>query len=179
LTCIVGLVDKEGVFIGGDSAGVGGTSLTVRADQKVFLNGDFIMGFTTSFRMGQLLRYGLKPPTYHPDVDVFQYMVTDFIDSIRTCLKNGGWASREKDVEVGGTFLVGFKGRLFKIDSDYQVGEPAQPFDCCGCGEDIALGAMYASADLLPEIRIKQALEAAETFSAGVRGPFTVKHISL
>ena len=42
MTCIVGLVEKGNVYIGGDSAGVGGYSLTVRADRKVFRNGDFV-----------------------------------------------------------------------------------------------------------------------------------------
>lgn len=177
MTCIVGLIDNRNVYIGGDSAGIGGYSLTIRADEKVFINSGFIMGFTTSFRMGQLLRYSLKPPIYHPDVDLFQYMVTDFVNSIRDCLKNGGYAGREKETEFAGTFLVGFKGRLFKIDSDYQVGEPLQCFDSCGCGEDVARGAMFANTNLNPEERIKQALEAAETFSAGVRRPFIVKTI--
>ena len=40
MTCIVGLVHEGVVYIGGDSAGVGGMSLTVRADEKVFQNGN-------------------------------------------------------------------------------------------------------------------------------------------
>jgi hypothetical protein len=175
MTCIVGLVDQGKIYIGGDSAGVGGMSLIVRADEKVFINGDFIMGFTSSFRMGQLLRYSLKPPVHHPDVDLFGYMVTDFIDAVRTCLKTGGFAEKEKEVEKAGTFLVGFKGRLFKVEGDYQVGESGVPYDACGCGEDIALGAMFASPDLPPEKRILTALEAAEQYSAGVRRPFIIK----
>ena len=43
MTCIVGLVHEGVVYIGGDSAGVGGMSLTVRADEKVFRNGEFLM----------------------------------------------------------------------------------------------------------------------------------------
>jgi hypothetical protein len=35
MTCIVGLVTPKGIYLGGDSAGVGGYSLTVRADEKV------------------------------------------------------------------------------------------------------------------------------------------------
>ena len=62
MTCIVGLVHEGTVFIGGDSAGVAGLSLVVRADEKVFRNGDFLMDFTTSFRMGQLLRYNPDSP---------------------------------------------------------------------------------------------------------------------
>jgi hypothetical protein len=36
MTAIVGLVQAGSVYIGGDSAGVSGMSLTVRADAKVF-----------------------------------------------------------------------------------------------------------------------------------------------
>jgi ATP-dependent protease HslVU (ClpYQ) peptidase subunit len=175
MTCIVGLIDKGNVYIGGDSAGVAGYGLTIRADEKVFINGEFIMGFTSSFRMGQLLRYALKPPVWHPDVDIFQYMVTDFIDAVRNCLKSGGWAQKEKENESGGFFLVGFKGRLFKIEIDYQVAEANTPYIATGCGEDIALGSLYTSTGLEPEERIMRALEAAEQFSAGVRRPFVIK----
>ena len=177
MTCIVGLLDKGKVYIGGDSAGVAGYGLTVRADEKVFINGDFVMGFTSSFRMGQLLRYSLKPPKYHPDIDLIEYMVTDFIEAIRKCLKDGGFAEKKDEKEKAGTFLVGFNGKLFKIDSDYQVGIPTQAFDACGCGEDIALGSMYSNSSLPPIDRITQALEAAEQFSAGVRRPFVVKQL--
>jgi hypothetical protein len=47
------------------------------------------------------------------------------------------------------------------------------------CGEDIALGAMYACPSLSPEERIRTALEAAEQFSAGVRRPFIVKKLEV
>ncbi len=177
MTCIVGLVHEGNVYIGGDSAGVAGYGLTVRADEKVFINGDFVMGFTSSFRMGQLLRYSLKPPKYHPDVDLIEYMVTAFVNDVRECLKTGGYAKKDKEEETAGTFLVGFRGKLFKINLDYQVGVPALPFDACGCGEDIALGSMYSNAGLSPIERITQALEAAEQFSAGVRRPFVVEQI--
>ena len=174
MTCIVGLVHEGTVYIGGDSAGVEGLSLTIRADEKVFINGDFIMGFTSSFRMGQLLRYSLKPPMYHPDVDLVNYMVTDFVNAVRECLKVGGYAKKDKEEETAGTFLVGFKGKLFKIEDDYQVGIPVLSFDACGCGAEIALGAMYANSHLSSVERINQALEAAEQFSAGVRRPFVI-----
>ena len=82
MTCIVGLLHDNSVYIGGDSAGVADYSLTVRADEKVFVNDGFIMGFTKSFRMGQLLRYCFKPPPYHPDSDLDEYMVKDFVNAV-------------------------------------------------------------------------------------------------
>jgi hypothetical protein len=130
------------------------------------------MGFTSSFRMGQLLAHAFNPPKRHADADVFAFMVTDFIDQVRSCLKAGGYAEKHHDAEVGGTFLVGYAGRLFKIDGDYQVGETLLGYDACGCGEDIALGSMFSTGHLPPQERLQKALEAAAEFSAGVTAPF-------
>ena len=175
MTCIVGLVHDGIVYIGGDSAGIAGLSLTVRADEKVFQNGEFLMGFTTSFRMGQLLRYSLKPPRRYPDDDINQYMVVDFINAVRECLKSGGWASKKEETERGGTFLVGYSGHLFTVDSDYQVGESEDGFVAVGCGQDIASGALFATqGEGDPRGRVLTALRAAERFNAGVRGPFRI-----
>lgn len=176
MTCIVGLVHKGTVYMGGDSAGVGGYSLTVRKDTKVFHNASFLMGFTSSFRMGQLLRYAFSPPDYDSSVSLEKFMATTFIDAVRACLKEGGFASKSSEVEAGGYFLVGFQGRLFYIESDYQVGEALDGYDAVGCGSDVALGALYAtSARVTPRKRILLALQAAERHNAGVRAPFTVE----
>ncbi|GAA2589955.1 hypothetical protein GCM10010435_80790 [Winogradskya consettensis] len=172
MTAIVGLESKGKVFIGGDSAGVAGLSLTVRADTKVFRKDSYIFGFTTSFRMGQLLRYSLAPPSPVGNLDAF--MATTFVDALRDCLKAGGWATKESEREVGGTFLVGVQGRLFTVYDDYQVATAADGFAAAGSGDEIALGALYATAGtgLKPRKRVLRALAAAERFSGGVRGPF-------
>lgn len=172
MTCIVALVEKGTIHMGADSAGVAGFELRRRADSKVFVLGDFIIGFTSSFRMGQLLRYNFQLPTQKENQDVFAYMVTDFIEAVRVCLKQGGYANVNSNEETGGTFLVGYKKRLFCIDSDFQVGEFLEPYASVGCGESYALGSFYSTEKLQANERLKKALEAAEMFSAGVRGPF-------
>lgn len=131
MTAIVGLAQSGAVYIGGDSAGVSGTSLTVRADTKVFRKSRYLFGFTTSFRMGQLIRYSLTLPKPAGDLDAF--MATTFIDAVRDCLKGGGWAAKENDREEGGTFLVGVRGQLFAVYDDYQVAKAADGFAAVGC----------------------------------------------
>jgi len=168
MTCIVAIENDDAVYIAGDSAGVAGLSITIRADEKVFVNGPFIMGFTSSFRMGQLLRYKFSPPKQTIDLDDMKYMVTDFIDSVRKCFADNGFGDKSN----GGSFLVGYNGKLYSIDSDFQVGIPIVKYDACGCGSDLALGALFATKDKNPEERIKIALEAAATFSGGVAPPF-------
>ncbi|MFC7533898.1 hypothetical protein [Actinoplanes sp. GCM10030250] len=172
MTAIVGLLRKGAVYIGGDSAGVSGMNLSVRADTKVFRNGAYLFGFTTSFRMGQLIRYSLAPSAPKGDLD--RFMTTTFVDALRDCLKSGGYARKEEEQEMGGTFLVGVRGRLFVIHDDYQVGKAADGFAAVGCGDQVALGALFATAGrgMKPRARVRLALRAAERFSAGVRGPF-------
>jgi hypothetical protein len=177
MTCIAGFVEGSTVWIGGDSAGCAGWDLTVRADQKVFRNGPMLFGFTTSFRMGQLLRYALAIPERTPETDIGRWMTTTFIDAVRECLKSHGWAEKEKERESGGTFLVGYEGRLFEISDDYQVGVPLDGFEACGCGAQVARGALFATGHLHGEERLLKALAAAERCSAGVRGPFHVESL--
>lgn len=174
MTCIVGLKHKNTIYLGGDSAGIDRTYLTIRKDLKIFTNGDFIMGFTDSFRMGQLLQYSFVPPKKRKKQDTFAYMATDFINTLRDCLGTGGYTTVENNREIGGQFLVGFDNRLFTIESDFQVGESIQDYHAIGCGDDIALGSLYSTEGMDPKYRVTTALNAAQEFSAGVRAPFNM-----
>lgn len=175
MTCIVGIAHNGHVYMGGDSAGMDQRyALQIRADRKVFRRGEFVMGFTTSFRMGNLLQHSFEPPRRHPSDDVHKFMCTEFVDAARECLKKGGYAMRENEREEGGTFLVGYAGRLFEVQDDYQVAETVDGFLAIGSGDLVALGALYATASLEPKGRIASALAAAERYSGGVRGPFHI-----
>ena len=178
MTCIVGLKFSGHVYIGGDSAGVSGWSISSRKDPRVFINGEMSIGFTTSFRFGQILQYELTVPKHYPDVTVDQYMVKQFVPAVRQALKEHGYLYVKENNESGGCCLIGYRGRLFLMDSDFQIGEMGADYYAVGCGADIALGALHAIGQLDialgPEKAIKLALGAAETYSAGVKGPYTV-----
>lgn len=176
MTCIIGLVHEDGVYIGGDSAGLSGYSLTHRADPKVFHNGPFLIGYTSSYRMGQLLRFGLIPPPHHPDdLEDFAFMVTTFVDAVRSCLKTGGFAKTDNGVDSGGSFLVAYRRGLYEVSDDFQVGQSLDAFAAVGCGSEVAHGAMYATEGRHPEDRIRTALKAAQRFSAGVCEPWVIE----
>lgn len=182
MTCIVGLVDGGKVYIGGDSAGSNSWQLTVRKEAKVFRNGDFLMGATGSFRMIQLLQYAFKPPVYEKPLEnnddyLSCYMATSFVDGVRECFKNGGFAKKEAEQESGGTFLVGFQGKLFCIQDDYHVGEALCKYSAIGDGEDVALGVVYATPGLQPQERLLMALQAAQYHCTSVSAPFTIESI--
>lgn len=185
MTAIVGLTHQGRVHIGGDAAAVGGYTLEIRKDPKVFTLPQretgrpeqphvWAFGYTTSFRMGQILQYGFTPPTLTDDLD--RVMRTTFVDALRTAFKQAGWARTDNGVEETGQFLVGVAGRLFTVDEDYQVGEPADGYAAVGCGRAIASGSLHTTQGLGwgPEERLTAALEAAAHHSAGVAGPFTL-----
>ena len=178
MTCVVGFIENDTTFMGADSAGVSDCYLQTRADSKVFINGEFIFGFTSSFRMGQLLRYKFTPPSRKEGQDIFNYMVTDFVEGVRECLKTGGYTRISDNEETGGTFLVGYRNRLFCIDNDFQVAELIGQYASVGCGRDIALGSLYSTNGQQAEFRIKTALEAAQEYNSAVRGPFSILKIT-
>jgi hypothetical protein len=186
MTCIAGLVDQQNarVYIGADSAATNDSGQqTIRVDQKIFRVGDFLFGCTSSYRMVQLLRYRLILPDYpsapseNEEDQLFRYMATDFIDAVRKCLQEGGYAKKESEREEGGFFLAACQGRLFCVASDYQIEETIIGYNAIGSGDDVALGALHAThqLDLPPGQRITLALEAAAYHNSSVRAPFAVK----
>ena len=175
MTCILGVVSGHDVYIGADSASVSDLNVYVRSDSKVFTVGDAVIGFAGSFRMGQLLRYKLKVPRPAAGDDIMRYMVVHFVEAVRSCLADGGFGKMTDGEHTGGCFLVGIAGRLFCVESDFQVAEHANGLHAIGCGAHYALGAISALRCIEPEFSLMSALETAAEFSAGVCAPFTIK----
>ena len=180
MTCIVGLKQNGHVYIGGDSVGVAGYMKSARRDEKVFRNKNFIMGFTSSFRMGQLIRYSFDPPKQtkksKKNSNDMKYMVTTFVDSLRDTLKKGGYAKKLHDVETTGHFLVGYRGEIYHIESDYQVGIEYDNWCATGAGEEVALGSLYSTHEtgMSPVERISTAMASATHHTNVVMPPYVI-----
>ena len=173
MTCIIGYATGEHVYVGADSAAVRGWTVRPTTLPKVFWLDPFLIGYTTSFRMGQILQHHLSVAPQEDESDM-RYMVVTFAEAVRGCLKEHGFAIVNDNKESGGQFLVGYKGRLYCIESDYQVAESAEGFDACGSGTDFALGAMQALEQLPPRERIRKSLEISARFCGSVLAPFRV-----
>ncbi|MGL5736366.1 MAG: hypothetical protein ACRCYS_16005 [Beijerinckiaceae bacterium] len=145
MTCIVGVWENGKVTIGADSMSVSKNGYhMMRADKKIFQRGPFIIGYTTSYRFGQLLQYSMTLPDHPPEMSDHEFMVVRFVEQMRIALRDGGSLKKENDVEDGGNLLVGYKGQVFDIFADFQVGLSAFGYSACGSGADAALGAMSA-----------------------------------
>lgn len=174
MTCIVGLVSKDGVWLGGDGLGSTEHTKCKVAGGKVFRNGEFVMGFCGDFRIGQILRYAFIPPPINGDIT--RYMCVEFSNALRAAFKDAGYLQTNDGVERGGDFLVGIRGRLFCVESNFQVIETVLPYIAIGSGDSYAMGAMYANRKGKPRDRVMLALKAAAEFCPSVGGPFKVIH---
>lgn len=179
MTCVVGLVHNNKVYLGADGSAVDDKSgyIIARKDPKVFTVGQYGIAFVDSFRMGQILQYNWIPPKWTPSNDLDKFMRTKFVDTVKDTFKFHGFGeSAAGSEETGGVFLVAVKGtgRLFYIDEDYHVGEHILPYLAEGAGMDFAMGSLYTSSSLSPKKRVQMALEAAATFSTAVCKPFTI-----
>jgi ATP-dependent protease HslVU (ClpYQ) peptidase subunit len=177
VTVIAGIIAKDGtIWMAGDSAFSNGYSVAVKATQKVFQIGPFLIGCCGSPRVMNVLRYAFTPPKHPRGMDVPRYMNTLFVDAMREALKRGGTLHTMNAVEefVDSGALVGYRRRIFEIQCDFQVQETADAYVAMGSGEDIALGALAVTAEMPPRKRLLAAMAASERFNAGVRRPFTV-----
>lgn len=177
MTCIIGVEFEGKVYIGGDSMASNGVDRHVTGLKKVFRVGEFLIGYTSSFRMGQILQYHLQAPQQQDGVTDERYMVVEFVEAVRTCLKDKGWSVINNNQESGGTFLVGYRGHLYEIESDFQVNHFVNGIVACGAGEQFALGAMEALSNFKPKKRILQSLAVAAKYSNYVCEPFYVESI--
>ena len=184
MTCIVGIVDEKNgkIYMGCDSAGISGLNIRERKDKEIFIKDDkMIFAFCGSFRMADIIKYHFVIPNKIEGQTDKNYLHTTFLDSLIESLNTNKLATivdNEIKIQASG-FLLGYKNNLYKIHSDFQIEELYINYNAAGCGEDYALGALFAleGDDLKPKEKIKIALTAASKFSAGVCPPFIIKEL--
>ena len=183
MTCIVGFVDEnKTVWIGGDSCGADSWTKDNYDNQKVFMNGDFVIGYTTSFRMGQLLEYKWNPPKKNSwqafkEMSDYKFILSEVVPSIISLFKDNGFIKEVSSEQSGGTFLLGFNGNLYCIQDDFAVLQRSRHYDSCGSGFCVALGSMYQNVkngEKDAKKILNDALHAASELINGVLPPFTL-----
>ncbi len=134
-------------------------------------------------RMYGILKYNFDIPE---DIcpDPLEYFHKIFIPKFRECLSENGFLVVSDEVESVQTWtLIGYRGRIFELNSDFHIFETSLPYHAIGCGASEALGCLYGLNDLMdaelanplrPESKIHLALRASEAFDCHVRRPFTI-----
>lgn len=176
MTCIVGLVNDGCVYMAGDSAGVADTRCTIRNDPKIFKKDGMLYGFSGSFRFGQIVRYEFKLPKKPASKTEHEFLCTTFANKLRALLeRRGALSDFEGTDDTGdGNLLIGWHGKLYKLDRDFQIGESADGYDAIGSGDDVAKGAVFAlrGGPMAPKEVLTKALEAATYHCTTVRPPY-------
>jgi len=177
MTCILGIETKEGVWMGADSSSVAGDFIEATNLLKVFKIGKFLIGYTSSFRMGQLLQYSLRVKE-QPKLGMtnIRYMVTVFIPAVRKLLEENGYTKISDNVESGGQFLVAYNGELYEIDIDFQVNSFISGVHAIGSGGEFAKASALAYMDCghSPVDAINNALASTAKHISTVCEPFDI-----
>lgn len=175
MTCIVGVAAKGKVWMGADSAGVAATwELHTRPDQKMFQRGPMLVGFAGSFRVGQLMQYTFVMPPHPAGASEMEYLIGHFVPAFRACCRDGGVVMTPGDDHMPTGFLLGYRGRLYTLEENFQVGKSAFNHEAIGGGASQALGSLWTSRGYDPRSRVRLALESAVTYNASVKKPFKI-----
>jgi ATP-dependent protease HslVU (ClpYQ) peptidase subunit len=180
VTVIAGAIDKDGtVFMGCDGVALENGRVKTLRWPKVRLIGDFLIGVAGSMRVMQIAHHCFSPPTPAADSDLLAYMVNDFVDALRVCMKEkGGESKGDGDAEeMNGCLLVARDGRLFEVDSAYAVIELREPYHAVGCANQEARCAMHARRGSRAKSIVKAGLEGAAAYDINIRPPFTIESI--
>lgn len=189
MTCIVAIKTDDNIYMGWDSSAIRGDTNLRTSLSKVFKvaggrkGSDCLVGYTDSFRMGQIIEHHhpFGGPAHCKDQEAaLEYMIRGFIPSLREVLKERGYARVVNNEEFGGEVMVGFQEYLFCIDKDFQVGIPFENFFAIGAGDISALACLAtlkSEGKLLkdPSLSIRTALEIAGKYNSNVSEPYFMK----
>ncbi len=181
MTCIVGVVEKEKVYMGGDSCGSNGHNYAIDKSSKILKIKDrFLFGCIELFRLIDLLQYGFGAPKIGESFDRDQYMREEFIPSLRRYFKEQGLLCVKDGVEsFGGPFMVGFDAHLYTIQNDLSVLPIPEYGGSVGSGSEAAASVLFYCRDskMNAKQKLNAALEAAEGTICSVKGPFEFEEI--
>lgn len=177
MTCIVGIVKGNNVWLGGDRAATDlGLNRTLIKEPKVFEKGSIGFGVCGLPKIQDALKHTIEIPLFSGG-DPKAYLVGEVVPAIRDGLKKLECTEEHHGQHYFyGAMLIGFMGRLFQLEGNFQLVESAKCFDAVGSGAEPALGSLRSSRGR-PRARLLKALSVSAENNAGVAPPFDVIEI--
>lgn len=181
MTVVLAYSDKNSntAFMAGDSCASDPINQSLVKNPKVFHpvgRSDVLIGCAGSFRMPNLMQHvsGIFPPEEElatDDIDM-AYLVTEFTPVIRAI-------TDDFDEDDIWEMLIAVGNRIYRMQMDLSILEPADDCDAIGIGGSVALGAFKVLNELAPyrsvEERMRHALTVACNSCQGCSAPFTVE----
>lgn len=138
MTLIVGvdftLGKNKYLYMAGDKCGSDGFVKEIFIKPKIFRRNELAFGYTTSFRMGQILEFtkiSKDLPNWSEESNVY----TSFVDWAKTAMKDGGYLEDDKGVVSGGNFIFYNGKSLFEVQKDFSILVPEDGLFAVGSGE--------------------------------------------
>ena len=178
MTCILATISKGKVHMIGDMCGSNGfTHKNYTKNVKVFKNGDFLVGYTTCYRMGQILEYSWETPTKSLDYSDDVYLYKHVVNSLKTAFDTNSFGHKKGKSFSGGNFLLGWKGRILEVQDNLSILEH-EYFASVGCGEYFANASMATQMELgvnedNPELFLSTALKVTSGLVTGVSSAYS------
>lgn len=189
MTAIVALKHKGIIYLAGDRCGSNGYSKSLSVNPKIFKKGDFYLGYTSSFYMGQILEHIWTPPVRSEGLDDNVYLYKHVIPSLKNTLVDnhyGKYFDEELKEPNLGSFVIVYKGRIFVHHSNGAVIEVE--YAGVGCGGESVLSSMLSMLDLIKithgfeadiETLFNRAFSRCAEFYCGVSPNFDLMEIAI
>lgn len=169
MTCIAGIEFAGKIYIAGDVQGTGWNNKVLHTQPKVFNKSGVLFGYAGSYRFGQILEHQLPDPVIpNEESQIYRWLISVLIPDIKK-------ATADSEYEEGPACLIGVRGQLWQLQSDWSVLRSVKGYDTLGSGSEYAAGAIYSLLRFTPPnseddlIRIlKTSISAAGTFSPSV-----------
>jgi len=173
MTVCIGIAEQGRVHMGADSVVAGGYVTFRRSMPKIFQNGAFLIGVAGTARVAELMRYTELPI---PTGDIDRFMSTVFAEYVRELMRVSGHLSKENEVEsIDSKMIIGVHGTLWISDELFSFSRPEPAEYAIGAGDEIAMGALYATRGQKPMKRISTALRAAGEYGTGIGPPYILR----
>lgn len=177
MSCVVGIVDNEAVWMAADSLnsieGVEGWC-TASSNPKIIRKDDVLIGYVGSARLGDIIANDVAIPLKT------EYFIANLVDILseefgfNDCLDSSG--------TFDGALLVGYvheTPQLVMIGSDFGTLKPSSGYIAIGSGSPLAMGALCATEGWDAKTRLHAAMRAAQEHSPYVRCPFIYETVAL
>lgn len=180
MTTIIGLQYKDSCFIVADSrvTASDGYIYSDNAVEKISERGMFLIAGSGEVTPCDVVQHIWEPPTptKQDKKNLFHFMVSKAIPSLRRCLLDNGYNFEETKTETRFQFLIAVCGELFDVDDSLGVSKNSHGVYGAGSGAPYAVGAIHAGADAY------EAMEIASKLTAFTAPPYIskeqFKHIS-
>ena len=179
MTCILGMEYLGKVHIVCDSCASNLYNYSIISFPKLFKKNDLLIGYTGTFRYGQIIQYKTSFPDKQKIQTDFEYLSTTVVDTIRNALKNNGSVQTKDNIEESlCDCVIGYNGSIYVFQSDFSIIQYKNSIASVGCGSISAKSALMGlqlnrgleKTD--PKTLLEEALSIVTNFDCHVKEPF-------